>query len=186
MYVDISFGNLASVDKTELILNYSKNYETFTKMALIVKIWAKRRNVSNSASKGLNNFVFILLVLNYFQRNSEKKIVFPIKNFVENQEDKTELNQNFNLRNVRFVPKHPKYDYENKIVSENKKNFTEKKIFSEEKNSLFFNLLHFFKELVEFDYENLCVSCRCGGYIPKSSSPSSQTTTPLNFLVEVI
>ena len=132
-------GNLAAVNKTDFLVNCFKHQALLRKFVLLLKLWSKRRNISNSCAKGLNNFVYTLLAINFFQRQGAVPVF---------------KSQEFSVEKVERM-KRAMFDFTVEIQQK-----------SSEKTVVEL-LCSFFKELSEFDYKAQCVSCRLGKFIPK-------------------
>eukprot|EP01125_Pyxidicula_operculata_P017881 TRINITY_DN6311_c0_g1_i2.p1 TRINITY_DN6311_c0_g1~~TRINITY_DN6311_c0_g1_i2.p1 ORF type:complete len:1020 (-),score=210.07 TRINITY_DN6311_c0_g1_i2:2264-5302(-) len=180
---DFSFDNHLGVIKAEYInkmINVKSEPDNTIdprphSLMLLIKHWAKRRDVNDSTRSTLNSFVINLMVINFLQRRKPPVLPTPPIMLDQSNPNSESLMKQTKIpsQNPQNLTLFPLYDME--VFEEFKTKNTESL------SSLF---LAFFKYYSEFDYDNDCVCVRLGLPIQKVDTLMSHTTTPLLFCVE--
>jgi len=169
---DLSYGNHLGVLKADLIRFFCSVDPRVRDLILVVKHWAKKRNINDSTSYTLNSFVYTLLVIHFLQQRQPSIVpTLKIHGKQENShllEKQTKIPINNPLELILF----PIYDFNFPPVHhQNTESFGDL-------------LLLFFRHYaLDFDYEKHCVCVRLGKSISKQETLISQTSTPQIFCV---
>jgi len=148
---DICINNLLALQNTQLLADYSRIDPRVQPLGIVIKYWAKRRQINEPYQGTLSSYAYILMVLNFLQQR--KPPIIPCLQQYHDPDDPLPL-QRVELDGFDCYY-YKKIDRLKDFGKENKETLGEL-------------LFGFFKWIsCEFDWDNMVLSVRTGKFLTK-------------------
>lgn len=149
---DLNINNPTGIRNTHLMRTYSKVDDRVRPMVMIVKRWAKARDINDASVGTLSSYSIVLMVLNYLQSGCDPPVLNSLQMLYPDFFNPT--------KNVDELPMFEPADLIQCNRSRNKQSVGE----------LLKGFFNYYTNI--FDYETTIMSVRLGRKLPRSSLPA--------------